>query len=276
MSWQHFRAELGSDPLITLSTVKLSFVLPGLLLVAGAAVSPPVESGSASSDAVIQLAAVDEGDFESSALATADDLDSLDSYRLSLFKLKGHLGVARTLLQVRAPGADYHLQQPMQEIFQQIEPELDERGAPLSADTLKQLESATETTPQAALATIDLAAAAIDGSFAQAGAPDAQSAFALAEILLRESVHLYAESVIDNEVVDVRKYQTGRGFVIQAEALVRHSSGLRGRPGQDELIAAVVLIRQAWPGVSPPPIVFAPEDVAGRLEDAVATMEKIR
>ncbi|MFQ6023948.1 MAG: hypothetical protein ACE5NW_14610 [Acidiferrobacterales bacterium] len=82
--------------------------------------------------------------------------------------------------------------------------------------------------------------------------------------------------MLDNEVVDVRQYQSGRGFVTEAEALVRYASGLKGRPGHTELLKVVTLIRQAWPGVIPSPIVFDPASVAGRLHEAVAAMDKLR
>lgn len=206
----------------------------------------------------------------------APALDAVDAYRLALLRLKGHLAVARTLLQLRVEGADYHLGQPLRPIFNDIQPTLARRGAPLTADTLEQLERATAATPDAALATLDLAAAAIDGSFAQTGAPDARSALALVEALLREAVALYADAVQDHEVVDVQRYRAGRGYALQAEALVRHASGLQGHPEQDRLVEAVVLVRQAWAGVNPPPIVFDPAGVAGRLDEVRAAMERLR
>lgn len=199
-----------------------------------------------------------------------------DAYRLELLKIKGHLGVARTLLQLGDPGAGQHLGRPIAEIFDGIAPELDDRNAPLSRDTLTQLEAAADAAPEAALATIDAAVSAVDGSFAQLGPLAPEAALATAEALLREAVVLYTASVSDNEVVDNRAYRTGRGYVVQAEALVRHSSGIKGRPGHDALLAAVVLIRQAWPGIRPPPIVFDPQSVAGRLEEAVAAMDRLR
>ena len=62
----------------------------------------------------------------------------------------------------------------------------------------------------------------------------------------------------------------------EAEALVRYASGLQGRPGHTALLDVVILIRQAWPGIVPPPIVFDPLDVAGRLDEAVEAMEQLR
>lgn len=244
---------------------------PSLLIIMAAA--PPAH---ARPDAgALHLAAAETGNTASASTALAD-LDTVDAYRLALLKMKGHLGTARTLLQVREPGADYHLQQPVRKIFRGIEPVLESRSAPLTVDILEQLERATEAEPQAALTMLDSAASAIDGSFAQPGPLNPRSVLALSEALLREAVDLYARSVMDNEVVDIRRYQTGRGFAIQAEALIRHATGLANQPGHETLIAAVVLIRQAWPGVIPPPITFDPEGVAGRLDDAVAAMRELR
>lgn len=145
----------------------------------------------------------------------------------------------------------------------------------MTRNFLVQFRRAADASPGAALATIDTAAAAVDGSFAQAGAMRPRSALALSEQLLREAVRLYADAVTDNEVVDLRAYQTGRGYVTQAETLVRHARGIRGQSGHAALLSAVVLVRQAWPGIRPPPIVFDPWSVAGRLDDAVAALHAL-
>lgn len=251
-----------------------SLALSSLLLVPAAAATQARSDQGASP--VIQLAEATPASVDTDYTRAAGRLDHTDSFRLALLKIKGELAVARALLQIRAPGAAHHMGAPVRNIFQSIEPDLKDRNAPLTSDVLVQLERAPDTTPQAALATIDSAAAAIDGSFAQTGPMTPQSALALAEVLLREAVQHYADSVTDNEVVDLEGYRTGRGLVIQAEALVRHSSGVKGQPGHDALLAAVVLIRQAWPGIRPPPIVFDPGSVAGRLDEAVAAMDALR
>ncbi len=207
---------------------------------------------------------------------SAGQLDATDAYRLAILKMKGQLSVARALLQMHAPGAAYHMQQPMEEIFRSAEPEFTQRDAPFTADFLEQLEFALEGDAATTLATMEAASNALDGSFAQTGAMDAGSVLDLVEALLREAVANYAEAVIDNEVVNVRQYQNGRGLATEAEALVRYHTRLKGRRGHDELLKAVVLIRQAWPGVIPPAIVFDPPSVAGRLEEAVAAMEELR
>ena len=207
--------------------------------------------------------------------ATAE-LEPTDAYRLALLKMKGQLGVARALLQQRLPGADHHVGEPLENLFQDTEVELDRRSAPFTADILEELENAAARDAARALATVELAVTAIDGSFAQTGAIDSASVLALGEALLREAVTSYSDAVIDNEVIDLPKYQSGRGLVTQAEALIRHASGIKGRPDHEELLAVVVLIRQAWPGIIPPPIVFDPLDVAGRLDEAIAVMQRLR
>ncbi|MFQ5955491.1 MAG: hypothetical protein ACE5JZ_10545 [Kiloniellales bacterium] len=225
---------------------------------------------------VLAQLGANKGSVEARDMGAAAQLDATDAYRLALLKMKGHLGVARALLQMRAPGADYYMRDPVQEIFQDTEAELEGRNAPFTADILQELEHASATDPVSTLAAIESAVTAINGSFAQTGAMNAKSVLALSEALLREAVAKYAEAVRENEVVDLRKYQSGRGFATEAEALVRYSSRLKGRPGHEELLKVVTLIRQAWPGVIPPPIVFDPPSVAGRLEEAVATMDQLR
>ena len=206
----------------------------------------------------------------------AAGFDETDAYRLAILEMKGQLGVARALVQLRAPGADYHLQRPLQAIYRDAQSEFEARDAPFTADFLEQLASASEGDPATIIATIESAANALDGSFAQTGGMDVSSALGLVESLLREAVAGYADAVVDNEVEDLRRYQSGRGLATEAEALVRYHGGLRGQPGHEELIHAVVLIRQAWPGIIPPAIVFDPPSVAERLDEAVAAMEELR
>jgi hypothetical protein len=215
-------------------------------------------------------------DAQSGATASAAPLDATDAYRLAILKMKGQLSVARALVQLRAPGVDYHLQQPLQAIFQKAKPKFEQRGAPFTADFLEQLANVSADDPATTLATIASAANALDGSFAQTGAMDVTSALDITAALLRDAVADYAAAVVDNEVVDLRRYQSGRGLVTEAEALVRYHGGLRRRPGHEELVKAVVLIRQAWPGIIPPPIVFDPSSVEGRLDEAIAVMENLR
>lgn len=268
----------GKEESVTCSNMERRLALSGLLLIIAVAVPLPAGPGSCVGPS---LAATVTGIAIPSAAADtqagdAGSLDALNSYRLALLEMKGHLSVARELLQTGSPGAEYHLREPIEKIFQRIEPELRNRGAPLTSDIVAPLKRVTETDADTALALLDSTASAIDGSYAQSGAVDPRSILALSEALLRKAVALYANSVKDNAVTDVPGYQTGRGFANQAEALVRHSTGLKRKPDYETLLANIVLIRQSWPGVEPPPIVFGPGSVAQRLDQTVATMGKLR
>lgn len=203
-------------------------------------------------------------------------LGEVDAYRLALLKMRGHLAIARALIQVDAPGAGYHMTEAMRRTYESAEAALTERSAPLTGDTLSELENAAGLESTRALRAIESAEQAVNGSFAQTGAMDRASVLGLVEALLSAAVANYAEAVEDNTVVDTRRYQTGRGYVIQAEALVRHSTALADAAGQERLLKAVTLIRQTWPGITPPPIAFDPAGVAGRLDEAVAIMEEMR
>lgn len=221
-------------------------------------------------------AQTDSGGADEGAAAAEMELAEVDAYRLGLLKMRGHLSVARALVQVGAEGADYHMGPALARLHEDIAPALAERGAPVSGGVLDELANAGGLEAHRALPAIESGVQAVNGSFAQTGAMDRGSVLGLVEALLRAAVANYAEAVSDNEVTDLRKYQTGRGFVIQAEALVRNASALADAPGQEELVKVVTLIRQAWPGIMPPPIVFDPEDVARRLDEAVAIMQGMR
>lgn len=203
-------------------------------------------------------------------------LDEVDTYRLALLEMRGHLSVARALIRLEAAGAEHHMGASLAGTFRRVEDALERRNAPVTEDMLSELENAATLEPGRALRAVESAVQAINGSFAQTGALDRTSVLGLIEALLRRAVANYADAVEDNEVVDLRRYQTGRGFVIQAEALARHATPLQDLPGHEELVDVVTLIRQAWPSVLPPPIVFDPATVTGRLDQAVAIMQELR
>ncbi len=232
--------------------------------------------GAKPTASAIQIAQANTESTGAGGTRAAMQLNADDAYRLALLKMKGHLSAARALLQLRAQGADHHLGQPLQNIFRDAKSELGRRSAPFTADILRELKHAVARDPTMALTAIESAVTAINGSFAQTGAMDAEAVLTLAAALLREAVAKYAEAVTDNMVTNIAKYQSGRGFVTEAEALVRHSSGLKGRSGHTELLEVVTLIRQAWPGIVPPQIVFDPPSVAARLDEAMAAMAKLR
>lgn len=204
------------------------------------------------------------------------ELAPVDAYRLALLRMRGYLSVARALIQVGDEDAGHYMGPPLEQTYRSVANTLAERNAPVTEDMLRELERAGNLAPAQALPAIESAVNAINGSFAQTGAMDRDSVLDLVEALLRAAVANYAEAVSDNEVIDPRKYQTGRGFVTQAEALVRHSSALSRGPDQKRLLKIVTLIRQAWPGIMPPPIAFGPDRVAQRLNEAVAVMEEMR
>lgn len=253
---------LGREESVSWSKVAPWHALSSLLLIVTVAL-PPYANATDTQSA-------------SGTVGHTPQLSGVDAYRLALLEMKAHLAVARTLLRIGTPGARYHLQRPIQEIFQRIQPQLESRNAPLTEEILAPLGHVTEAGWRTALTVLDSVDSAIDGSFAQAGAVSLDSTLGLSAALLRNAVDLYARSVANNAVVDVHGYQTGRGLVLQAEALVRHSTRLRNRAGYDALLAHVVLIRQSWPGVTPPPIVFSPQSVAERLKETMAAMDRLR
>lgn len=256
---------------MTRSKVERWLALSGLLLIIAVAVPARSVSGPGA-----RLAGPVAAAMIPAAAADSDGLNSLNRYRLALLEMKGHLAVARELLQTLKPGAQYHLREPMERIFRRIEPELQSRNAPLNSEILAPLQRVPETTPDIALNLLDSVASAIDGSYAQSGAVDSDSVLSLSQALLSNAVAQYRDSVKDNTVTDVPGYQTGYGFANQAEALVRHATRLRSKPGYDRLLDDIVLIRQSWPGVEPPPIVFDPATLSTRLDETVAIMDQMR
>jgi len=209
--------------------------------------------------------------------APARDLDATDAYRLALLKMKAHLVTARALLRQRVGAPGSHVRAPLATLYDRIADEAGERGAMISPDILRQLDAAAgHESPLALTSALETAFTAVDGSLAQSGRMSEDAMLALARALFRDAVEHYTAAVsADHEVADVRRYQTGRGYVAVAEALLRRAAA-DGEAGEyDALTDAVAVLREAWPSVVPPTIVFAPERVRGFLEEVEAAVDAI-
>ena len=200
-----------------------------------------------------------------------------------LMLVRGHLAIGMEL--ARAGNWDdavFHFLHPMEEIYDDLRPELRRRRAPGFAAALEVLSNRArakrggpglEAAYRDALTRIDRALAA--------GVPARQRNAApyVAEVAartMRAAAAEYEAAIEDGRMANVVEYQDGRGFLIETEALMsRHAATLRAGPNgaRDwaEAQAALVALRAAWPTPRPP---ATPAMSVTDLIEAVARFER--
>ncbi len=188
----------------------------------------------------------------------AKDLD----YMVKLGLMKGHMMVARELLDLKKPDqAEPHIGHPVEEIYADVEEQLKERGVKEFKSTLSKLQSMVKAGAKDAAKTDEqfkLALSEIDGAIAVL--PEKQrkdEKFVLQVItgLLDTASSEYGAAIADNKVKEAIEYQDSRGFVMYSQELFKTiSPQLKAKSADSEKKIATALtdLAVAWPTPVPP------------------------
>ena len=188
----------------------------------------------------------------------AKDVD----YMTKLGLMKGHMIVAGELLALNQPKqAEPHLGHPVEEIYVDLEEQLNERQVPAFKETLTRLQDLVKTKPgdpaiqtefSAGMAAIDRAIAILPET--QRQAPD----FALQVVngLLETATAEYTASISDGKVKEAIEYQDAKGFVAYARDRVYKSIAPQVTQ-KDALVNKTISsqleqLSKAFPTVEPP------------------------
>lgn len=197
------------------------------------------------------------------------------AYLVNLGLMKGHMIVAKELLRLgKAVDAEPHIGHPVEEIYLDLEEQLDTRGVPQFKDTLNGLHDLVKFKPSdpAINAEYNAAIAAIDNAIAALPEEQRQSpAFVLQAIngILDTANAEYGASISNNKFVEEIEYQDSRGFVLYVKNTLYPSieeKVSRENPQvHEEIKSALAKLILAWPGPIPPeaPVVSASEVSAG-------------
>jgi DNA uptake protein ComE-like DNA-binding protein len=197
----------------------------------------------------------------------AKDVD----YLLKLSLMQGHLLVAQELLNQNLPDqAEPHIGHPVEEIYLDLEEQLQERSVPEFKSTLIGLQDLVKSNPQAAeLKTqFDASVQAIDAAIDVLPAEQRQSpAFILQVVqgLLSAAGAEYTAAIADGKISEIIEYQDSRGFVIYADRLIESIDAqltAADPEAQQALKAAMTDLLTAWPTATAPDApVKTPEQV---------------
>ncbi|WYL97996.1 MAG: helix-hairpin-helix domain-containing protein [Gloeotrichia echinulata IR180] len=197
----------------------------------------------------------------------AKDVD----YMTKLGLMKGHLLVAKELLEQNQPKqAEPHIGHPVEEIYVDIEEQLNERKVKEFKTTLVSLQDLVKSNPKNATVKTNFVASvqAIDGAIATL--PDAQRSkpgFVLQVIneLLDAATSEYGAAIANGKISAAIEYQDSRGFVVYVNELYK---GIASQVAQTnpkahkEINTTLAELTKVWPAAIPPATpVKTPEDV---------------
>jgi hypothetical protein len=188
----------------------------------------------------------------------AKDLD----YMVKLGLMKGHMMVARELLDLKKPDqAEPHIGHPVEEIYADVEEQLKERNVKDFKSVLMTLQAMVKSGAKDPVKTdqqFKLALDAIDGAIAML--PEKQrkdEKFVLKVIagLLDTAGAEYDAAIADNKIKEAIEYQDSRGFVMYSQELYKAIAPQVKAKSADtalKISTALTEVALAWPSAIPP------------------------
>jgi Helix-hairpin-helix motif len=185
----------------------------------------------------------------------AKDLD----YMVKLGLMKGHMMVAKELLDLGKPNqAEPHIGHPVEEIYADVEEQLNERKVKEFKSVLISLQDLVKAgAKDKAKIEADFKASvmAIDGAIAVL--PDSQRSnpkFVLQVIngLLDTANSEYGAAISDGKIREAIEYQDSRGFVIYAGELYGKIAAKVKPESNSKITADMKTLASAWPSALPP------------------------
>lgn len=204
----------------------------------------------------------------------AKDVD----YMTKLGLMKGHLLVAKELLDLQKPAqAEPHIGHPVEEIYVDVEDQLNERNVPEFKTSLISLQDLVKAKSAKIDTNFTEAVKSVDNAIAFL--PEAMRSspeFVLQVIngLLDTANSEYTAAIANGKISAAIEYQDSRGFVIYAEELYKGISSQvsAANADTDKLIASNMSeLSKNWPSVIPPATPVNPPAVITQL---IKTIEK--
>ena len=206
----------------------------------------------------------------------AKDVD----YMAKLGLMKGHLLVAKELLDQQQPKqAEPHIGHPVEEIYVDVEEQLNERNVKEFKTTLISLQDLVKSQPKSAKVNTDFTTSmqAVDGAIA--ALPDTQRTspeFVVKVIneLLDAANSEYGAAIANGKIAAAIEYQDSRGFVTYANQLLQSVSSQMAKAYPEEHKAIATNIQElstAWTGAIPP---AKPVKTPTQVSQLVKTIEQ--
>jgi hypothetical protein len=202
----------------------------------------------------------------------AKDID----YMVKLGLMEGHLLVAKELLDLqKLDQAEPHIGHPVEEIYADVEDQLEERGVPEFKTPLGQLQDlvrAGKVVP-AITTEYNTSMEALSGAIAKLSPGELQDPkFVLPVIngLLDTANSEYGAAIADGKIREIVEYQDSRGFVVYANTLYEQISPMMAKDyGKNHGViqATLAQLKTTWPtAIAPTNAVTSPEAVTKMIK----------
>ena len=211
----------------------------------------------------------------------AKDVD----YMSKLGLMKGHLFVAKELLNAQLPKqAEPHIGHPVEEIYVDVEDQLNERKVPEFKSTLISLQDLVKSNPKnTKVATnFDQSMQSVDKAIQALPETERQSPqFVLQVIneLLDAANSEYRAAIANGKITAVIEYQDSRGFVNYADTLLGQISDSlkKSNPEAQKAIAeSMTQLKTAWPSAqAPAQPVMSPDQVSQLIKTIEQNAQKV-
>jgi Helix-hairpin-helix motif len=213
-------------------------------------------------------------------LVTIEDVvltgvDKDADYMVKLGLMKGHLYVAKELLDLNKPkDAEPHIGHPVEEIYTDVAEQLKERKVKEFKTTLIALEDLVKAgAKEMPKVTTNLKESQQSIDTAIAALPEAQRknpAFVLQVIngLLDTANSEYGAAITDGKIKAAIEYQDSRGFIAYAEQLYQGISATMAKDSPDAhkiIVENMKQLKTAWPAAIPPAAPVKTVEEVGKL-----------
>ncbi len=206
-------------------------------------------------------------------------------YMSKLGLMRGHMLVANELLDQQKPKeAEPHIGHPVEEIYVDVEDQLNERNVKEFKTSLMSLQDLVKASPKSPQVenNFDTSMQSIDGAIA--ALPESQRnspAFVLQVVneLLDAANSEYGAAIADNKVTALIEYQDSRGFVLYANNLYQGISNQMAQvhPNEHQAISTNMSeLTKAWPAVNAPTtLVKTPDEVTQLVTTIEQNSQKV-
>jgi len=218
--------------------------------------------------------------------ADANSTEKKDvDYMTNLSLMKGHLLVAKELLAQGKPDqAEPHIGHPVEEIYSDIEPELQERNVAEFKTTLNGLHDLVQAKPQdpklnsemqSAMTAVDKAMQAVPAE--QRESP--QFALKIFNGLLDTAGSEYTAAIANGKITEAIEYQDSRGFVTYADTLyesIESKVSQKSPEAHQAIESDMAQLVKAWPSaIAPAAPVMPPEQVSKLIKTIEQNTQKV-
>lgn len=226
-----------------------------------------------------------ETPMETPQASPTSQADADVDYMTNLGLMKGHLLVAKELLDQGKPDqAEPHIGHPVEEIYSDVEDQLQARNVEEFKTTLDGLHDLVQSNPKDPKVATEMQAsmAAVDEAMQAVPEDQRQSPEFVLEVingLLDTAGSEYEAAIANNKIAEVIEYQDSRGFVTYADTLyegIEPQITQKYPEAHQAIEADMAQLMKAWPSaIAPAAPTMPPERVSQLIETIEMNAQKV-